>query len=1097
MLTNETANDENSSTIPSGILKTAASKGLLAVSLILIVIGVNADPVHQISPKDFDSKVKPTLEAKCIACHGPNQQSGNLRLDKTISKSQAQRLMEAISYKGTLKMPPSKKLPADDIATLTNWAKAGGAWPEPVKDSAETKEADAFFEAKIRPALIAKCVSCHGPNQQLGNLRLDKAITKTQAQKVAEAISYKHALKMPPGKKLPVDELSAMTTWANSGAPWPTAKTVEKPKGKFWAFVPPVMPALPEVKAKWWASNPLDRFVLAKLEEKGLKPAPAADRRTIIRRATFDLTGLPPTPQEIDAFIADKQPNAFERVIDRLLASPAYGERWGRHWLDVARYADSNGLDENLVYLNAWRYRDYVINAINADKPINRFIQEQVAGDLIPDAGNEGVLATGYLSLGAKMLAEDDPVKQELDIVDEQVDTLSKTFLGLTVGCARCHDHKFDPISAKDYYAMAGIFKSTKTMKNFRVVAEWNERPLGSKAEREKLSTINQQIETKTAEVNKKREAGSKAFLAEVTPQFSVYEKAARRLVESQKSTELLKPAVATPDGAIPADAVVQEAEDYKTGNLIKDKEGFGKGIGVVLNRGEYPNRVEYEISVPAAGPYQLDIRYASAEQRSVDLYINGNFLSGEIARTITGGFKPEDQKWIAQGVYMLKAGVNTIKFERKSYFPHIDKFIFVPRPGAVLAETLQSIASEGKLVPYLVRDLAQKIKNGAEVRFQLPESPDYLFPAPVAKELEGLDNEIAALRKEKPDLPLAMAVDEGKPTNLKVHLRGSYLTLGEECARRFPAVISDPKAPVLPANASGRLELANWMTDGKNPLTARVFVNRVWRWRFGRGLVGSVDNFGLLGDLPSHPELLDWLAMTFVKEDNWSLKKLHKRLMLTNTYIMSGKYDKVAGELDPDNHYLWRFPRQRLEAEEIRDSILSVAGILDRKMGGSLINLKPRDYVTNDQSANPINYDSPRRAVYLPVIRAAVYDVYTAFDFGDPTVMNGDRASTTIAPQALFMLNGSIVLSATKAQASAIVKLEGVDDSERVRKLYLTCFGRPATQAEVTRALDFLSRFEAAYSRVPNTDKATWRLNAWQSLCKSLIASNEFIYVE
>jgi len=359
------------------------------------------------------------------------------------------------------------------------------------------------------------------------------------------------------------------------------------------------------------------------------------------------------------------------------------------------------------------------------------------------------------------------------------------------------------------------------------------------------------------------------------------------------------------------------------------------------------------------------------------------------------------------------------------------------------------------------------------------------------------MEEKIASVEKTKPELPRAMAVEEGKPTNLKVHLRGSYLTLGDDCPRRFPAAVSDPKQPILPANSSGRLELAQWMTDGKNPLTARVFVNRVWRWRFGRGLVGSVDNFGALGDLPTHPELLDWLATKFVSEDGWSLKKLHKRLMLTNTYLMSGKYDEKAAALDPDNHSLWRFPRQRLEAEAIRDSILAVSGTLDRKMGGSLMNLQDRAYVTNDQSANPINYDSHRRAIYLPVIRAAVYDVYTAFDFGDPTVMNGDRASTTIAPQALFMLNGSLVLSATKTQATAIVKPENGSDSDRVRQLYLTYFGRPATLAEVTRALDFLVRFENAYSKVPKTEPATWRRNAWQSLCKSLIASNEFIYVE
>ncbi|MEI8281157.1 MAG: DUF1549 domain-containing protein [Armatimonadota bacterium] len=370
---------------------------------------------------------------------------------------------------------------------------------EPSKEMAE------LFESKVRPTLQAKCYACHGPKQQLGDLRLDKPINEVTAKMVADAISYTGGLKMPPSGKLPVDELAALTTWAKGGGLWPSVKAPVKPKGNFWAFMPPKYSSLPTLKNKWWAMNPLDAYVLAKLESKGLKPAPVADRRTLIRRATFDLTGLPPTPQEIDAFLADKKPNAFERVLDRLLASPAYGERWGRHWLDVARYADSNGLDENLVFANAWRYRDWVINAVNADKPIDKFFQEQLAGDLIPGAGDDGVVATGYLSIGGKMLAEDDPVKQEMDIIDEQVDTTTKSFLGLTVGCARCHDHKFDPISAKDYYSLAGIFKSTKTMQNFRVVADWNERPLGSKQDKEKVAAIDAQIKVKNDEVTKKR----------------------------------------------------------------------------------------------------------------------------------------------------------------------------------------------------------------------------------------------------------------------------------------------------------------------------------------------------------------------------------------------------------------------------------------------------------------------------------------------------------------------------------------------------------------------------------------------------------------
>ncbi len=950
----------------------------------------------------------------------------------------------------------------------------------------------ALFESKVRPTLQAKCYVCHGPDQQSADLRLDKPISAELAKMVAEVITHTGEIKMPPSGKLQIDEIAALTAWAKAGAPWPTVKALPKPKGKFWAFVPPKTPALPKVKASWWAQNPLDAFILAKLEEKGLKPAPVADRRTLIRRATFDLIGLPPTTEEIDAFLADKQPNAFEKVIDRLLGSSAYGERWGRHWLDVARYADSNGLDENLVFANAWRYRDWVIKAINEDKLINRFIHEQIAGDLLPDAGDNGVIATGYLALGAKMLAEDDPVKQEMDVIDEQVDTLSRAFLGLTVGCARCHDHKFDPISAKDYYAMAGIFKSTKTMNNFRVVADWYEPPLGTKAEKEKVAAIEAQVKQKSEALTKKREKASEALLKELRPRTADYEKAAKELLAVEKDRVDIKATIGSPEGATPQGALVHEAEDFVSGNVNKDKGGFGNGIGVLVNRGEYPNRAEYEISVPTAGPYQLDLRYASSESRAIRVYANGQLVLSNAADKSSGGFNPEHQKWFAEGIFLLNAGKNVIKFERQSYFPHIDKLLLVPRPGQPPTESLDAIAKQHKLHAIIIRDIANRIKMGVDIRIELPEKPDNLFPDPLPKEFKQGEDEIAELQKSKPELPRTMAVTEGKPTNLKVHLRGNYLTLGEDSPRRFPSAISDSSQPNLPLDRSGRLELATWITNPRNPLTARVFVNRVWRWRFGRGLVGSVDNFGALGDLPSHPQLLDWLATTFVKEDGWSLKKLHKRMMLTNTYMMSGQYDKKAGDLDPDNRYLWRFPRKRLEAEAIRDSIWAVAGKLDRKMGGTLLNFKPREYVSGTDSADKVNYSSPRRAVYLPVIRSALYDVYTAFDFGDPSVMNGDRSSTTIAPQALFMLNGPVVLSATKSQAEAILKRTDLNDSQRVRQLYLTCYGRPAKDSEVSLALKYLGQFEVAYAKAKDP-----RLSAWQSLCKSLIAANEFIYVE
>lgn len=949
-----------------------------------------------------------------------------------------------------------------------------------------TPEQAAHFESKVRPVFVAKCLACHGDKQQIAGLRLDKPISAAMAKKVAEAVEYNGITKMPPGGKLNAADLAAVSSWGRSGGPWP-AKVATKTTKQFWSFVPPTTPALPKVKNTAWAKSPLDLFVLAKLEEKGLKPAPQADKQTLIRRASFDLTGLPPTPAEIDAFLADKSPNAFEKVVDRLLASSAYGERWGRHWLDVARYSDSNGLDENLVYRNAWRYRDWVIGAINEDMPIDRFFQEQIAGDLLPGAGDSQVVATGYLALGGKMLAEDDPQKQELDIIDEQVDTMSKGMLAMTVGCARCHDHKFDPITAKDYYSMAGIFKSTKTMDKFTVVAEWQERALGPKEPQERLKKINATIKEKTASRDKVRSEERTALLARIQPEKENYIAAAKLQIQSEQEQSSLKPVLSARDGRLPTDAVMLEAENFLSGNLTKDSNGYGVGIGVIHNSGTYPNVAEYDVKVGRGGPYQLDLRYASGENRSVRVYVNGQIALAAAANQNTGGFYPQHQKWVAEGVIMLNQGSNRIKFERESYFPHIDRFALTPRPGAQ-----PSRAEENGLIPEVVAKVAEQIKNKSEIKLELPENSDHLFPSEKVGQLKLLESEIKRLDGSRPTIPHAMAVSEAPAKTLKVHLRGSYLTLGEETKRGVPAILAKVSPVSMPENKSGRLELATWITSPKNPLTARVFVNRVWRWRFGRGIVASVDNFGILGNLPSHPELLDYLATKFVSEDKWSLKKLQKRMMLTSTYQMSTQYDSKFANLDPENRYLWRFNRKRLEAEAIRDSIFFVADSLDRKMGGTMINLPARAYVTNDQSANPIQYDSPRRAVYLPVIRAAVYDVYTAFDFGDPTVMNGDRASTTVAPQALFMLNGKVVLNATKSQATKLLKRTDLDDKGRIRYLYRSCFGRNATEKEIARSLSYLSKFEQVYAKAKEP-----KLSAWQSLCKTFIGANEFIYVE
>jgi hypothetical protein len=667
----------------------------------------------------------------------------------------------------------------------------------------------------------------------------------------------------------------------------------------FWAFQPPREPAVPPVKNAAWPQSPIDHFVLAGLEAAGLEPAAPADRRTFIRRLSFDLVGLPPTPEEVANFLADTSTDAVAELVDRLLASPRYGERWGRHWLDLARYADSNGMDENMAMAHAWRYRDWVIGAFNRDMPYDQFIVAQLAGDLLPGddprTQADRLIATGFLVLGAKMLAEDDPVKMEMDIIDEQVDTIGRSVMGMTLGCARCHDHKFDPISMADYYALAGIFKSTKSMENHKVVAMWSERPLGTREENERLADVEKEIARVQGEINK--------------------------LTEATKS---------------PVE--------------LRRDSGLGDAVVAVAER-----------------------------QR-----------------------------------------------EKQS--------------------------------------------------------------------LEALTRARAELEKSKPDVPLALAVAEQKVENLRIHLRGSHWTLGDEVPRRFPRILAGDNQPPLSPMSSGRLELARWLVRPDHPLTARVMVNRIWQGHFGEGLVRSSDNFGNLGESPDNQPLLDWLALRFV-ESGWSIKAMHRLIVLSSAYQMSTAYSEHAAGVDPENRLLWRMNRRRLSAEEIRDCICTASGRLESSMGGTLLSYKNHTYVTSTASSNDVNYQSRRRSVYLPVVRSAVYDVFTAFDFSDPSTCNGRRPSTTVAPQALFMMNSPLVLAESRATAELLLS-GAADDAARVGQAYQRTCSRPPTDAEVDRALGFVTTYQSALAG-QNVDPAEARTRAWQALCRVIFSSNEFIYVE
>jgi len=779
----------------------------------------------------------------------------------------------------------------------------------PTQIIAAPPDAEAFFEKKVRPILVERCVSCHGAENAKGDMRADSRVAlvaggdrgtaivpgKPEESLLIRVARHDGELKMPPKKKMPDVEIAILAEWVKLGAPWPDATTAPVPPTKaterpftpeekaFWAFQRVRNPEVPAVKNAEWCRNAIDRFILAKIEAAGLKPTAEADKLTLIRRLTFDLTGLPPTLAEIEAYRKDDSPEAYTKVVDRLLASPAYGEKWGRRWLDVARFADSNGMDENLAYANAWRYRDWVIKSFNDNKPYDQFVREQIAGDLYPSESEaeraDRLTGTGFMIVGPKMLAEDDPVKMRMDIIDEQLDTIGQAFMGLTLGCARCHDHKFDPITAGDYYGLAGIFYSTKTMQNFSVVARWHERPIAN------------------------------------------------------------------------------------------------------------------------------------------------------------------------------------------------------PEVTAALAEHDRKVA-DAKMDEAVVDRSAVAALGGASGRFAVSLQPK-------AK--------LTALEKSRPQVDEVMAAEDGPVQNLRIHLRGSHLTLGVEVARRFPRILTDDNPPSLGKEGSGRRDFAEWLTRPEHPLTARVMANRIWAGHFGNGLVRTPDNFGRLGERPTHPELLDWLAAEFVHE-NWSIKQMHRLIVTSSTYRMGSQVDPAVFAQDPENRLFTHFDRRRLDAEELRDGMLAVAGLLDPQMGGTLLTVGNRQYVTSTANRNYEGYNKPRRSVYLPVIRSAGYDVLQTFDFPDSSVLSGKRAATTIPTQALLFLNSTLADQTAKAFAESLLALPG-DDASRIRTAYSRIFGRTATEREVERVQDYLEKSEQAGD--PKTPSAAKHLAAWRGFCRVLFASNEFVFVE
>ncbi|MFO0906222.1 MAG: DUF1553 domain-containing protein [Pirellulales bacterium] len=1071
-----------------------------------------------------------------------------------------------------------------------------------VRGEQPTAEQVEFFEKRVRPILVERCQECHGEDAQESDFRVDSlaALLRggTRGPSILpgdpknslfiRAVGHGETLQMPPKKKLAANQIADLMEWVKQGAPWPMQDLAPLAKGGaangkspqmtfndaqrgHWSFQPLQPQTPPMVRRSEWVQSPLDAFVLKGLEQAQLSPAPAAAPAAWLRRTAFNLTGLPPRVDELQTFLADDAPDARARVVDKYLASPRYGERFGRHWLDLARYADSNGLDENLAYANAFRYRDYVIASLNRDKPYDRFVQEQIAGDLLPHDGDEsereGIVATGFLSLGAKMLAEDDPVKMQMDIIDEQIDTLGKSLLGMTLGCARCHDHKYDPIDLHDYYALAGIFKSTKTMVNHNVVAVWQERPIADKQTVARRDALKQQAEAKRSEATSLATAAAKAWLEAQRPRAGEYLLAAQRKLDVEAILANAEPYgdMSAAEREKLAGLKVLEAEQYDRGNVTKDTTTYGAGIGVLVNRGETPNFAEYDIEVERAGAYRLELRYAAEASRPCQVFVNGRLAVEGAAGKVTGSWQPEGQKWFIEGVVRLSAGKNTVRLEQPVFFPHIDKLLLAFEkddsldPAAIDSSSATAAPLDAALIDqwtqfleatvdkmdsplavwraavarreassltgemakqvaervgfvglrradgsYDLRELAERLGrdealkpalHGAKGPFAQPKNVEALLSEDVRRQLTALRDAAAAIEKQMPEIPEAMAVSDVKPENVRIHFRGSHLTQGEEIARRFLRVLPGGESATIGEGTSGRLELARWLTRPDQPLAPRVIANRLWLWNFGQALVRSPDNFGLLGESPTHPELLDWMARELIRRE-WSWKSLQREMALSATYAMSDQWDERAGAVDPENRRMWRMPRRRLSAEEIRDAILAASAGLDFKMGGTNLPIKNRQYVTSTANVNPAIYDLRCRSVYVPVVRSALYEVFQAFDFADPSVAAGQREATTVAPQALFMLNSQITATASRELAVQLLREPAVDDAARVTLLYERTVSRSPKEDEVERGLAFVDRYLTAV-RGQTESEGEARELAWRALARAVLSANEFVYLD
>ena len=1121
---------------------------------------------------------------------------------------------------------------------------ASGSWglmhQQDVRAAADDPANLEFFESKVRPLLAEHCQKCHGAEKQKGGLRLDSrtallkggdngpaAISGDPAQSLlVQAVGYAEDLQMPPKSKLSAGDVATLAKWVEMGLPWPqtagsasgnvkAAFDLQARKAAHWAWKPVQSPAVPQVERKDWPRDPADAFILAQLEAKGLAPAADADKRALIRRATFDLTGLPPTPAEVDAFASDNDPKAFEKVVDRLLASPRYGERWARHWLDLVRYGETRGHEFDPSIPNAYRYRDYVIRAFNADVPYNQFVIEHLAGDLMPNPRidpktgvNESLLGTGFWFLGEEVHSPVDIRQDEADRFDNRIDVMAKSFLGLTVACARCHDHKFDAISQRDYYAFSGFLASSgyrqaryATDAADKAIAhefdalntEVNSKlgPLIAAAVAPVVDSLDQTLLAARSALRDPRVVASEAAQPWVTELQKAKEDAshpmhlfARLSVDASASSESPQGLQAWITTQIEADQAkakpVGDSSDRGFGRVIVDyrkpsslaklQDGYSFGLRsrqageVVLESGPKGETNLYVQAAPAAVQEPSWLKAPNTARNVSDQGRIGSWnRPGKTLRTPEFRIQSGTLWYLVQGpghaysvvdshlmivgplhnALLLDWGGETPKWrwvrhdlkDYRGFRTHVELSANGTEPLSVamivdseteppavfdspsqtlrealakpsvdsteaMAQTYREIfkqavtrlGGEGfqgsddlaRLASWVVQSRRLFLRDNDEHRV-LQAEIERLF-----KEHEAI---AARIPKESPTAP---AMFEGTAFDESLLIRGSAKTPGAVVPRRFLEAISGDQPIADSEGGSGRLALAERIVDPAEPFASRVIVNRVWYHLFGRGIVASTDNFGMLGERPTHPELLDFLADRFVKE-GWSIKRLIRELMLSRTYAMSSKLDASVDALDPNNLLLHRMPVRRLEAEPIRDAILAVSGRLNETMYGPSIPVHLTPFMEGrgrPGQSGPIDGDG-RRSLYLEIRRNFLAPMMLAFDAPIPAGAIGRRNVSNVPAQALILMNDPFVVAQAALWAKRVLKEGDRTVEDRVEGLYKTAFSRSATAEERTLAIDFLKEQANEYQLPPDGWKTDKR--PWADLCHVLINSKEFIYID